>query len=195
VRAFREVFIEPSLQVTSAGASTPTDSTSCAVEQQRIGALEAANALLNATVVAQAAEIAGLRSRLLGRSKSHYAPASTPIAAPPPPPPPPYLRSGQGGTGPISPPPAPPLRAPTHSLTSHQASFVVAHISPHVPEHATVRKAACALAHGHRTALAPATLAYMRRRHCTRGPHRARRCGAPCGPRSLVPQAAAGNDR
>ena len=87
MRAFREVFIEPSLQVTSAGASTPTDSTSCAAEQQRIGALEAANALLNATVVAQAAEIAGLRSRLLGRSESHYAPASTPIAAQPPPPP------------------------------------------------------------------------------------------------------------
>jgi hypothetical protein len=128
VRAFRVVFIEPSVQVTSVGTSTPTGSAPCAVEQQQIEALEAAHALLNATVAAQAAEIAGLRSRLLGRSEAHYAPASTPIAEPPPPPPP-YLPSGDGGTATIPFLRVPPLRAPMHS--QHTSSFLCcrAHIS------------------------------------------------------------------
>jgi hypothetical protein len=54
------------LQVTGAGIGSPTYSASCATEHQRIAALEAANALLNATVFAQAAEISELRWRLLG---------------------------------------------------------------------------------------------------------------------------------
>ncbi len=117
------------MQVTSEGTSTPSASASCAVEQQQIAALEAVNALLNATVAAQAAEIAGLRSRLLGRSESHYAPASTPIAAQPPPPPP-ILRSGDGGTAPniLFLPHPPPC---THALAlACQPPLVVAHILP-----------------------------------------------------------------
>ncbi len=45
---------------------TPAASAACAAEQQRIAALEAANALLNATVYAQAEEIAALRRQLRG---------------------------------------------------------------------------------------------------------------------------------
>ncbi len=77
------------MQVTSAGTSPPTASAACVAEQQKIAALEAANDLLNATVAAQAAEIAELRSRLLGRAAPRDALASTAIAAklllPPPP--------------------------------------------------------------------------------------------------------------
>ena len=69
------------VQVASAGPSTPAGAASCAAEQQRIAALAAANDLLNATVAAQAAEIAELRSRLLSRCASNGAPASTAIAA------------------------------------------------------------------------------------------------------------------
>ncbi len=69
------------MQVVSAGPSRPAGAASCAAEQQRIAALAAANDLLNATVAAQAAEIAELRSRLLGRCPSNGAPASTAIAA------------------------------------------------------------------------------------------------------------------
>jgi hypothetical protein len=51
-----------------------------------IAALEAANGLLNATVTAQAAEIAELRRRLLGRNVSLDAAASMQTAPQPPPP-------------------------------------------------------------------------------------------------------------
>ena len=54
------------LQVTGAGIGAPTGSASCATEHLRIAALEAANALLNATVFAQAAEISELRWQPLG---------------------------------------------------------------------------------------------------------------------------------
>ena len=54
------------VQVTSARTSAPTAAASCAAERQRIAALEAANALLNATVAEQAVEISELRGRLLG---------------------------------------------------------------------------------------------------------------------------------
>jgi hypothetical protein len=54
------------VQVTSARISAPTAAASCAAEHQRIAALEAANALLNATVAEQAVEISELRGRLLG---------------------------------------------------------------------------------------------------------------------------------
>jgi hypothetical protein len=54
------------LQVTGAGIGARIDSASCAAEHQRIAALEAAIALLNATVAAQAAEISELRWQLLG---------------------------------------------------------------------------------------------------------------------------------
>ena len=51
-----------------------------------IAALEAANGLLNATVTAQAAEIAELRRRLLGRNVSLDAAASMQTTPQPPPP-------------------------------------------------------------------------------------------------------------